>query len=141
MEDQIITASVVPATPSKAPHSSGAAAINGVKEQMQRVADNKEQCNAKHNDFRYHFLNIIESAFTGSVSDNGSSNVAPSSSSCLVTIPIWPNDNVPLDKEQEVQGKAQNQCLPGNIYLGGHVDHDAEHHCIWLHQQQSPPTL
>ncbi|EGO19678.1 hypothetical protein SERLADRAFT_411669 [Serpula lacrymans var. lacrymans S7.9] len=69
--------SVISATPSKAPHPSGAAAINGVKEQMQRMADNKEQ----HDDFRYRFLNIIESAFTGSVSGGGSSNIASSSSS------------------------------------------------------------
>ncbi|EGN94237.1 hypothetical protein SERLA73DRAFT_78154 [Serpula lacrymans var. lacrymans S7.3] len=73
--------SVISATPSKAPRSSGAAAINGVKEQMQRMADNKEQRDTKCNDFRYRFLNIVESAFTGSVSGGGSSNIALSLSS------------------------------------------------------------
>ncbi|EGO04323.1 hypothetical protein SERLA73DRAFT_68017 [Serpula lacrymans var. lacrymans S7.3] len=73
--------SVISATPSKAPHSSGATAINGVKQQMQRMADNKEQRDTKCNDFRYHFLNIVESAFTGSVSSGGSSNIALSLSS------------------------------------------------------------
>ncbi|EGO01362.1 hypothetical protein SERLA73DRAFT_151817 [Serpula lacrymans var. lacrymans S7.3] len=73
--------SVISATPSKALRSSGTAAINGVKEQMQRMADNKEQRDTKRNDFRYRFLNIVESAFTGSVSGGGSSNNASSSSS------------------------------------------------------------
>ncbi|EGN93554.1 hypothetical protein SERLA73DRAFT_78441 [Serpula lacrymans var. lacrymans S7.3] len=77
----IDSTSVISATPGKAPHSSGAAAINGVKEQMQRMADNKEQRDTKRDDFRYRFLNIVESAFTGSVSGGGSSNIASSLSS------------------------------------------------------------